>query len=125
MARIPLTAETRKAVAARDGGACQKCGRRDGLQVHHIVNVIDGGTNDLENLATLCSLCHNEWHLVLGVHIPWDRWLKLPPASIVLRWLVMMNDTPAYDAMSFREANRVLLATFESTRSLSQEDDEG
>ena len=28
------------------------------LQVHHIKDVIDGGSNDLNNLLTVCSYCH-------------------------------------------------------------------
>ena len=29
------------------------------LQVHHIKDVIDGGSNDLNNLLTVCSYCHS------------------------------------------------------------------
>jgi 5-methylcytosine-specific restriction endonuclease McrA len=49
-----------RAVAkARDGHACQHCGgSRGGLSVHHIVSLARGGTNELENLVTLCARCH-------------------------------------------------------------------
>jgi 5-methylcytosine-specific restriction endonuclease McrA len=33
-----------------------------GLEVHHIIEVADGGSDDLENLMLLCSECHAEVH---------------------------------------------------------------
>jgi hypothetical protein len=32
-------------------------------QIHHIIEVKDGGTNDLENLITLCGHHHRQWHV--------------------------------------------------------------
>lgn len=51
----------------RDQYRCQHCDRRDGkmgadLQVHHIRPVKKGGSNDLNNLATLCNDCHWTLH---------------------------------------------------------------
>lgn len=53
----------RKRALDRDGHTCQMCGATaDGLDgvmhVHHIVPVLAGGTNDLENLISLCASCH-------------------------------------------------------------------
>ena len=55
-----LRKSARKMVIARDGGRCQLCGSTEWLQVDHIVRYIDGGTDDPENLRTLCEPCHRE-----------------------------------------------------------------
>ena len=41
---------------------CDKCGRTIGLEVHHIIPVIKGGTDSIENLEVLCDICHREVH---------------------------------------------------------------
>lgn len=47
----------------RDDYTCQKCGYRNErttrLEAHHIVPQSQGGTDDLDNLLTLCSRCHD------------------------------------------------------------------
>ena len=46
---------------ARDGYRCLMCGRSKDdvpLQVDHVIAVANGGTDELENLATLCSDCN-------------------------------------------------------------------
>lgn len=56
--------ERRRECYARDGWTCQDCGvhcTKSGptrIQAHHVVRRRDGGTNDLENLVTLCVTCH-------------------------------------------------------------------
>jgi 5-methylcytosine-specific restriction endonuclease McrA len=54
----------RREVLSRDRHRCQSpgCGRRHHLEVHHIVPRQKGGTNDPENLMTLCSSCHRLMH---------------------------------------------------------------
>ena len=43
----------------RDNWTCQQCGARNTrLEVDHILARADGGMDDLENLQTLCVLCH-------------------------------------------------------------------
>lgn len=41
---------------------CVRCGRR-ASEVHHITAIVFGGTNEDENLASLCSACHREWDI--------------------------------------------------------------
>ena len=50
----------RKAVLARDSYTCRSCRRKDNLTVDHIVQLSQGGTNNLENLQTLCKYCHEK-----------------------------------------------------------------
>jgi 5-methylcytosine-specific restriction endonuclease McrA len=54
----------RREVLARDKHRCQApgCGRTRFLEVHHIASRQQGGSNDKENLMTLCSSCHRLWH---------------------------------------------------------------
>ena len=53
---------TRKSVYARDGYRCALCDCSQGLQIHHVVPRGEGGTNQPENLITLCSYCHSHVH---------------------------------------------------------------
>lgn len=69
---------------------CQKCGRYDGVERHHIMARQDGGQDDDSNLIDLCSLCHREWHIFEEAYsYPFDDWLQLPPmwrtAALLLR----------------------------------------
>lgn len=50
--------ELRKRIIERDGFACSRCGNDFDLVVHHIVPFRDGGSNDPQNLITLCRRCH-------------------------------------------------------------------
>jgi 5-methylcytosine-specific restriction endonuclease McrA len=59
-------------IPAEFRGFCWKCRRTEEhlkalrpsveLQVHHIIEVNEGGTNDLINLQRLCRECHAEVH---------------------------------------------------------------
>jgi len=54
----------RREVLARDQHRCQApgCNRTRFLEVHHIVSRQQGGSNQAENLMTLCASCHRLWH---------------------------------------------------------------
>ena len=53
----------RKAVLHRDNYTCQCCGKKNcRLEVHHIIFRSNGGTDDEENLITLCEDCHKGVH---------------------------------------------------------------
>lgn len=41
---------------------CVNCGSTNELQLHHIVPLIQGGTNRLSNVVVLCSNCHGKIH---------------------------------------------------------------
>lgn len=58
-----MTKSTRSEVIQRDGNKCLRCESPDNLEVHHIVPVSQGGTDELENLATLCASCHKKTRL--------------------------------------------------------------
>jgi len=50
-------------VLSRDNFTCQKCGFRElngnEMEIHYIKMRVDGGDEDLQNLITLCSICHH------------------------------------------------------------------
>jgi superfamily II DNA or RNA helicase len=52
------TEEEKAQVIRRDGGKCLACGATKYLQVDHAVPVWRGGSNELDNLQTLCKVCN-------------------------------------------------------------------
>jgi HNH endonuclease len=63
MSRKPIPPRLRALVLSRDGSRCLMCGASASdpnvrLEVDHVRAVDDGGTDDLENLATLCQPCN-------------------------------------------------------------------
>lgn len=67
--RQPIPRKLRHQVFQRDGYRCRECGatnKQTRLHVDHIKPVAKGGTNDLNNLQTLCEACNrakytDEW----------------------------------------------------------------
>lgn len=57
----PVSFKIRKKVFERDNSKCQKCGFSgitEELEVHHMTLRVDGGEHNVDNLMTLCSICH-------------------------------------------------------------------
>jgi 5-methylcytosine-specific restriction endonuclease McrA len=54
--------QVRQEVLARDEYKCGNCGSTKNLDVHHIVPLSCGGSNELGNLKTLCRHCHSLIH---------------------------------------------------------------
>ncbi len=52
----------RKRILKRDNYECQECGCSKELKVHHKMPVILNGSNEEDNLITLCHTCH------MGIH---------------------------------------------------------
>ena len=50
--------ETRRKVYRRDGFRCALCDSTQYIQIHHAVPRGQGGTNNIQNLITLCQDCH-------------------------------------------------------------------
>ncbi len=49
-------------ILERDGWKCQYCGRRDLLQIHHLIRRSQRGADCDENLIVLCGVCHRLLH---------------------------------------------------------------
>jgi hypothetical protein len=55
--------DTNKAyVLSRDKHTCQSCGCSGPMQVHHIHPRSQGGTDQINNLITVCPKCHSKIH---------------------------------------------------------------
>ena len=53
----------REAILNRDNYTCQICGKKNTrLEVHHVIFRSQGGTDDENNLITLCEDCHSAIH---------------------------------------------------------------
>jgi len=55
-------AELREQVLRRDSWRCQFCGSMTNLEVHHQRFRSHSGTDDENNLITLCNRCHSSVH---------------------------------------------------------------
>jgi hypothetical protein len=62
--RATIPPSVRREVLARDGHRCRTagCGGAHFLDVHHVKARANGGTNDPDNLITLCAACHRMIH---------------------------------------------------------------
>ena len=78
--------KVRVAVLERDNFQCRCCGwgqagRRAGdprtlLELHHVEHHVEGGSNEADNLVTLCNVDHDEVHrLGLNGRIAFAHWL--------------------------------------------------
>ena len=76
----------RSAILRRDNYTCQCCGKKNcRLEVHHIKFKSDGGTDDEENLITLCEDCHK------GVHTGTVTLNRKPKKSKNLKYATHMS----------------------------------
>lgn len=54
-----MNEETRQQVRERDDHKCRFCETEENLHTHHIIPRSAGGSDDKENLITVCQSCHN------------------------------------------------------------------
>jgi len=100
--RKPISPKLRALVLSRDGSRCLMCGAKAGdlgvtLEVDHVVPVADGGTDDLDNLATLCQPCNRGKS---SLRLRDYRLLSLVPDDIA-RDFVLYHDPPSGDLERF------------------------
>jgi len=55
-----LSYKIKNQVKARDDYHCTNCGSENNLVVHHVVAQRLGGSNELNNLVTVCKKCHRK-----------------------------------------------------------------
>ena len=89
----------RSAVLHRDNYTCQCCGKKNcRLEVHHIIFRSNGGTDDEENLITLCEDCHK------GVHAGIIVLNKKPKKSKNLKYATHMSIIRSYLLKEYPDA---------------------
>lgn len=72
--------ERRKSVYRRNGHVCCNCGSTKGpFHCDHIIPLSRGGTDDLDNLQTLCEECHAQKHPHMrhSISSAWPGWYEL------------------------------------------------
>lgn len=57
--RKPMSQTVIRSVWDRDDWTCRGCGTHRDLTVDHVIPIAHGGTDDLENLQTLCRSCNS------------------------------------------------------------------
>ncbi len=115
--RKSLPRDLRVAVLERDGYTCRKCMLFDpsgkAFDIHHIKEVVYGGTDDIDNLDTLCCDCHGEWTFCEPPDVDYETWIafKMPA-----RWLVKMLTRPWPSDMSAADFKARMLGSFAMLR---------
>jgi hypothetical protein len=79
--------ETKKRVKQRDGKRCLCCGCTSPLQVDHIIPWYLGGTNDEDNLQTLCKYCNQDKGILRIDFRKQKSPLKDAPAGMTDGWI--------------------------------------
>ena len=60
---------------------CERCLRK-ATQVHHKIALVCGGKDELDNLASLCDMCHRE--IEMNRFESFDSCLQTPPYAAFL-----------------------------------------
>ena len=53
--------------------SCIRCGRTENIENHHIVQRIDGGSDEPENKEPLCNHCHNYEHAKRNILVTLEK----------------------------------------------------
>ena len=95
----------REAVLHRDNYTCQCCGKKNcRLEVHHIKFKSNGGTDDEENLITLCEGCHKGVHagtIVLNKKPKRSKGLKHATHMSIIRSRLLREYPNAIETFGF------------------------
>ena len=64
----------RKRIIKQRGHKCESCGYPGYIELHHVLEVGNGGTNNDDNLKMLCEKCHADAHgYIKKKYIDMDR----------------------------------------------------
>lgn len=81
---------------------CQRCAVRPSSEVHHITAVVNGGSDDDDNLLALCSECHREIEQYGFASV--EEFMKTPPYAFVI--VAVRNRLPVNAAVEAMEDAR-------------------
>lgn len=87
-----------KEILLKEFGCCEVCGYdfKPTLQVHHIIPVSKGGSNDLENLSLLCPNCHSLIHSLMS-----DATTNSMDAEEMDKWINQKFNTTQKDKLFY------------------------
>ena len=98
-------ANAREHALVRDNYTCQCCGKKNcRLEVHHIQFRSNGGSDDLENLITLCEDCHKAVHLgKIGLKLKGKRrsTLRYATQMSIIRSMLLKKYPDAIETFGF------------------------
>lgn len=106
-----LPASTKNRIKARDRHRCRRCCSCWDLEIHHIHQRTLGGSDEDQNLITLCHNCHREWHR----HEPqFEDWLTSIKPTIFLA--AQLSDS---HGLKFAEVMSLMPPTWEMIKTLN------
>lgn len=112
MARYKRTGYDRKQVIIQDNCCCRRCGagvEEVPLEVHHIVPLMYGGTNEYSNLAALCPLCHKQAPDVMpGDEAQFAVWCEEPAEHLLLIAAQLNMANPRDAAIGFARVSKAI-----------------
>lgn len=94
---------------------CHKCGSHEGksINIHHVIPLADGGTNDYNNLVPLCNHCHRDWHTIEGL-IDFDRWMGAIPRyeDMVKMFMFIEENEDIFDFRSIKVGENTTIGSY-------------
>jgi 5-methylcytosine-specific restriction protein A len=86
---MSLPKELRAKVLARDHHSCRACGTKLDPRLAHVAHIrprSEGGTDDIDNLQTLCPVCHYKADRIIDF---------VPSAQLARAWIAAFLRAPA------------------------------
>ena len=86
---------------------CKRCGYfspwgvGNGLDIHHIKALVDGGDNQESNIVVLCHTCHDEWHRQYEPQgTTFESFLQKPPLFVLSKAIEKKIPFPIEDIIT-------------------------
>lgn len=99
----------------RDGYRCVECGAPAHdkiLDVHHVIPRSEGGSNEMDNLRTLCNECHRKAHMAKEEELVEDAEVNIETNT----------RSPREEIFALKELIHRLRSTADSRKGVAQED---
>ena len=88
---------------------CARCGEwRRSVHLHHIKELVHGGTNDVENLIPLCHVCHSEWDFWDDGMFDFGTFLLTPPIQYIRKVFFGKVAMSEHSLMMYRASQRIM-----------------
>lgn len=81
---------------------CEKCFSKTDVHLHHKIPLKTGGTNDYDNLISLCEECHWEFHRHFEAVKSHEYFMGTPKYTELIGLWEVVND-PLVDSLFMKE----------------------